>query len=111
MDYKKYMFDEKKKEKEQKRLQRATRVDIKEVQISPVIHDGDLQIKIKNIQRLLDEGDKVRVVVKFAGRQMSHAELGKELFEKVINAIPEAIIEKQPVFEGKHLSMLIVLRQ
>lgn len=107
MDYGKYIFEEKKKEKEQKRAQRASQADVKEIQISPVIQDGDLKIKIKNIQRILDEGDKVRVIVKFSGRQLKHTELGKEIFEKVIAAIHGAIVEKQPIFEGKSLFIIL----
>ena len=107
MDYGKYIFEEKKKEKEQKRAQRASQVDIKEIQISPVIQEGDLKVKVKNIQRILDEGDKVRVVIKFSGRQLKHTELGKEIFEKVAVAIPEAVVERQPVFEGKSLFVIL----
>lgn len=107
MDYGKYVFEEKKKEKDQKRAQRVSQVDTKEIQISPVIQDGDLKVKIKNIQRILDEGDKVRVVIKFSGRQLKHTELGKELFDKVIAAIPEVVVEKQPVFEGKNLFVIL----
>lgn len=107
MDYSKYLFEEKKKEKEQKKLQRASQVGLKEIQINSVIQDGDLKVKIKNIQRILDEGDKVRVVVKFVGRQLKHTELGKEIFDKVIAAIPDAVVEKQPVFEGKNLFIII----
>lgn len=107
MDYRKFLFEEKQKEKEQKRHARATRVDTKEIQINSVIQDGDLQIKIKNIQRILDEGDRVRVIVKFSGRQLRHMERGEPILEKVISAVPDAIIEKQPVFEGRDLSMVI----
>lgn len=109
MDYGKYIFDEKKKEKEQKRNQRLMQVETKEIQISPVIQDGDLKVKIKNIQRILDEGDKVRVVIKFAGRQLKHTEFGKEIFDKVIIAIPSAVVERQPILDGKNL--FIVLTQ
>lgn len=107
MDYGKFIFEEKKKEKEQKRAQRVSQVDTKEIQISPVIQDGDLKVKIKNIQRILEEGDKVRVVIKFAGRQLKHTELGKEIFNKVVAAIPEVVVERQPVFEGKNLFVIL----
>jgi translation initiation factor IF-3 len=107
MDYSKYIIEEKKKEKEQKRAQRVSQVDTKEIQISPVIQEGDLKVKIKNIQRILEEGNKVRVVVKFSGRQLKHTELGKEIFEKVVTAIPEVIVERQPVFEGKTLFVIL----
>lgn len=107
MDYGKYIFEEKKKEKEQKRAQRVSQATMKEIQISPVIQEGDLKVKIKNIQRILDEGDKVRVVIKFSGRQLKHTELGKEIFEKVVIATPGALMEKQPVFEGKSLFIIL----
>jgi len=107
MDYGKFVFEEKKKEKEQKRAQRVSQIDTKEIQISPVIQEGDLKVKIKNIQRILEEGDKVRVVIKFSGRQLKHVELGKEIFEKVVSAIPEVTVEKQPVFEGKNLFIIL----
>lgn len=107
MNYSKYLFEEKKKEKEQKRAQRVAQVDVKEIQINPVIQDGDLKIKIKNINRILDEGNKVRVVVKFSGRQLRHVELGKQLFEKVIAALPDVMLERQPIFEGKNLFIVI----
>lgn len=107
MDYDKYIFAEKKKEKENKKLQRANFVDIKEIQINPTIHDADLNVKIKNICRLLDEGDKVKIIVRFAGRQIRHAELGKTILQKIIDAIPTAIIDAPPVFEGKHLFLIL----
>lgn len=111
MDYGKFIFEEKKKEKEQKRIQRAAQFDLKEIQVSPVIQEGDLKIKIANIQRILDEGDKVKVVIKFSGRQLKHIELGKPIFDKIIETIPEAIVEKQPIFEGKNLFLIITKNQ
>lgn len=107
MDYGKFIFEEKKKEKDQKRAQRVAQIDTKEIQISPVIQEGDLKIKISNIQRILDEGNKVRVVIKFSGRQLKHTELGKELFTKVIAALPSVNVERQPVFEGKTLFLIL----
>lgn len=107
MDYNKFIFEEKQKEKEQKRHQRANRIDVKEIQINSVIQDADLKVKIKNIQRILDDGDKVRIMIKFVGRQARHTELGEPILEKIITAIPEAVIESQPAFEGRNLLMLI----
>lgn len=107
MDYGKYIFEEKKKEKDQKRAQRVSQVNVKEIQISPVIQEGDLKVKIKNIHRILDEGDKVRVVIKFAGRQLKHTELGKEIFDKVVEATPGVLLEKQPILEGKNLFVIL----
>ena len=107
MDYNRFVFEEKQKEKEQRRHQRATRVDIKEIQINAVIQDGDLKVKINNIRRILEDGDKVRIIVKFVGRQVRHTELGEPILEKIVAAIPEAVIEEQPSFEGRNLTMLI----
>lgn len=107
MNYGKYLFEEKIKEKAQQRTQRLSQVDLKEIQVSPVIQDGDLNVKINNIKRIFDGGDKVRIVIKFSGRQLKHIDFGKEIFDKIIAALPEARIEKQPSFEGRNLSMII----
>lgn len=107
MDYGKYVFEEKKKEKEQRRTQRISQADLKEIQVSPVIQDGDLKIKIKNIQRIIDEGDKVKIIIKFSGRQLKHAELGHSILEKIVMAMNNVIIEKQPSFEGKNLFLTL----
>jgi translation initiation factor IF-3 len=107
MDYGKYLFDEKKKEKESRRKERESRSALKDIQISPVIQDNDLGVKISNIRRIFGEGDKCRVIVKFSGRQMRHIELAKTIFDKIIESIPEALIERQPEFQDRNLSMVI----
>lgn len=107
MDYGKYLFEEKKKEKENKRAQRIAQADMKEIQISPVIQDGDLAVKIKNVIRILEEGDKVKVIIKFSGRQLKHVELGKPIFNKVISSIPGVVVERQPIFEGRSLFVIL----
>lgn len=108
MDYGKYQFDQKKKEKEEKRAQKISAVETKEIQFSAVIQDNDLLIKIKNIQRLLDEGNRVIVKAKFIGRIAQHQEIGKELFEKVLSALPEVIVERPPVYEMRNLMMTLI---
>lgn len=107
MDYSKFLFDEKKREKDQLRTQRLAQSDTKEVQLSPVIQINDLEVKIKAIKRILDEGDKVRITIRFKGRQLQHIDLGKPIFEKIVNDLPDAVIEKPPVFEGKQLFMIL----
>lgn len=107
MDYNKFLFEEKKKEKEQRKKERAAQIILKDIQINPVIQEGDLNIKIKNIQRILGEGDKVRVIVKFSGRQMKHIELAKIIFEKVVDRIPEAVIEKNADWEGRNIFIIL----
>jgi translation initiation factor IF-3 len=107
MDYNKFLFEEKKKEKEQRKKERASQVILKDIQINPVIQEGDLNIKIKNIHRILNEGDKVRVVVKFTGRQMKHVELAKTIFEKIIDRIPDAVLEKNTDWEGRNIFIIL----
>lgn len=107
MDFGKFQFEEKKKEKEQKRAAKISAVETKEIQINSVIQDGDLEIKIKNIKRILEEGNKVRVLVKFVGRQVQHIGIGKIILEKIVQAIPDAVIEKQPFFEARNLMMTL----
>ncbi len=107
MDHNKFIFEEKKKEKEQRKKERAAQINLKDIQINPVIQDGDLAIKIKNIQRILDEGDKVRVVVKFTGRQLKHVELAKIIFEKVLAEIPECVLEKNTDWEGRNIFIIL----
>ena len=107
MDYGKFVFDERKREKDQQRAQRMAQVDTKEIRLSPVIASADLDVKIKAVKRILDEGDKVRITIKFKGRQLQHIDLGKPIFEKIVNELPEVVIEKPPVLEGKQLFMIL----
>lgn len=108
LDYNKYLYEEKKKDKANKKSQREAQTALKEIQLSPVIHDGDLAIKAKNIQRLLDEGHKVKVLIRFSGRQIKHSELAKTLFEKVLAKLSDKVsIEKMPDWEGRNLQMVL----
>jgi translation initiation factor IF-3 len=110
LDYGKYLYEEKRKDKENKRAQRESQSALKEIQLSPVIQENDLNVKIKNIQRLLDDGNKVKVMIKFSGRQIKHSELAKVLFEKVLAKLPEKVnIEKSPNWEGRSLQMIIAI--
>ena len=106
MDYGKYCFDRDKKEKENKKKQQ--KVEIKEVQLSCKIDVGDFNTKVNHAKRFLTDGNKVRVVLRFKGRQMAHQEIGHELLARFAEAVSElGSIDKKPVLEGKSLTMFI----
>ena len=107
MDYGKFCFERDKKEKENKKKQQ--KVEIKEVQLSCKIDTGDFNTKVNHANKFLSEGNKVKVVVRFKGRQMTHQEIGQEILARFVEAVSElGTIDKKPVLEGKNLSVLIV---
>lgn len=106
MDYGKFRFDRDKKEKEARKRQQI--IEIKEIQLTCHIDTNDMNTKINHARRFLTDGDKVRVLVKFKGRQMSHLEVGHQLLEKFGNACTDlGTIEKRPLLEGRSLTMFI----
>lgn len=106
MDYGKYRFERNKKEKEQRKKQQV--VDIKEIQLSCRIDTNDFNTKVNRARGFLERGDKVKVVVRFKGRQMSHQQIGQELLEKFRNACADvSTVDKQPILEGRLLSMFL----
>ena len=110
MDYGKYMFELAKKEKEARKNQKV--VNIKEVRISPSIEDHDFEFKMKNAYKFLVDGDKVKVSVKFRGREMNYTSLGHEVLEKFAEAVKEVgIVEKKPKLEGRSMVMVLNPKQ
>jgi len=106
MDYGKFRFERDKKEKEAKKKQ--TVVEVKEIQLSCRIDTHDFETKAKHAHRFLGEGNKVRVVVKFKGREMSHQEIGKDILKKFEEICSDAgSVDKPPVLEGRAMSMII----
>ena len=106
MDYGKFCFERDKKEKENKKKQQ--RVDIKEVQLSYKIDTNDFNTKVNHAKRFLTDGNKVRVVMRFKGRQMAHQEIGMEILMRFAEAVSElGVIDKKPVLEGRNLAMFI----
>ncbi len=106
MDYGKFCFERDKREKEARKKQQT--VELKEIQLSCRIDTHDFETKVKHALRFLADGNKVRVVMKFKGREMSHMNIGREVLEKFENACSEAgTVDKKPVLDGRFMSMVI----
>ncbi len=106
MDYGKYRFERDKKEKEAKKKQQT--VELKEIQLSCRIDTHDFETKLRHAQRFLESGNKVRVVMRFRGREMSHVSIGQELMSKFREACSEmGSVDKPPVLDGRIMSMVI----
>ncbi len=107
MDYKKYCFEQEKKEKEAKKKQ--TVVELKEIRLSYRIDVHDFETKVKHAHRFLDDGNKVRVAMRFKGREIAHIALGRETMQRFEEACAEfGQVDKKPVLDGKILSLVIV---
>ena len=106
MDYGKFRFERDKREKEAKKKQQT--IELKEIQLSCRIDTHDFETKVKHAMRFLADGNKVRVVMRFKGREMSHMHIGREVLERFENACSEAgTVEKKPVLDGRFMSMVI----
>ena len=106
MDFGKFKFEAQKKAHAAKKKQKQ--VEIKELKFRPVTDVGDYQIKMRNLRRFLEEGDKVKITIRFRGREMSHQELGRAMVDKITAEIAEeAIIEQFPRMEGRLMVMMI----
>ena len=106
MDYGKFRFEQAKKEKEAKKNQRV--IEIKEIRMSPGIDTNDFNTKLKNAQKFLNDGDRVKVSVRFRGREMAHTEIGAVLLKDFANQCVEiANMDKAPKLEGRNMSMFL----
>ena len=106
MDYGKFRFELQKKAASAKKKQKV--VEIKEVKFRPTTDVGDYSIKLRNVRRFLEEGDKVKVNIRFKGREMSHQELGVEMAKRIeTDLVEEAVIESRPRLEGRQMIMMI----
>jgi len=106
MDYGKFRFEQLKKEKEAKKNQHV--VEVKEIRMSPSIDTNDLNTKIKTAQKFLKDGDRVKVTVRFRGREMAHTALGTELLNTFGQQCAEyAAVDKAPKLEGRNMSMFL----
>ena len=106
MDYGKYRFEQSKREKEARKNQRV--IEVKEIRMSPSIGLNDFNVKLKNGQKFLREGDRVKVTVRFRGREMAHTELGEELLKKFAEECADiGNVDKNPKLEGRNMSMFM----
>lgn len=106
MDYGKFVYEQQKKEKEAKKKQKV--ITVKEVRITPNIEEHDLNVKAKNAEKFLKDGDKVKVTVKFRGREADYAHFGEEILNRFYEKIKEVgQIEKPAKLEGKNMTMVI----
>ncbi len=106
MDYGKFRFEQSKREKEARKNQHV--VEIKEVRMSPGIDIGDFNTKLKNAQKFLSEGNRVKVSVRFRGREMAHTEIGRDLLLRFAEQVGEiAAMDKEPKLEGRNMSIFL----
>jgi translation initiation factor IF-3 len=106
MDYGKFKFERKKKDKERKRNTKV--VQTKTIKLRPKISGGDLNTKINQISKFLLEGNKVRVIVQFKGREISHKEIGKDLLDKIHDSMTaHCTLEVSPKMEGRAMTMVL----
>jgi len=106
MDYGKFLFEQRKKQAAARKKQKQ--VQVKEIKLRPTTEDGDFQVKLRNIIRFLEEGDKVKVTMRFRGREIVHNELGMELMKRIEAGVQEhGAVEQQAKFEGRQMMMVI----
>lgn len=106
LDYGKYKYEEQKRKNEQKKKQKV--IEIKEIQLRPVIDTHDLEVKLKNARKFLEKGDKLKVTMRFRGREMSHQDIAMKVMDKVKEELSDiAKIEQPPKLEGKRMIMLM----
>lgn len=109
MDYGKFKFEQTKREKEAKKNQKV--VEIKEVRMSPSIDSNDFNVKLRNAQKFLADGDRVKVTVRFRGREMAHTEIGRDLLLKFAEQCAEiATMDKDPKLDGRHMSIFLAAK-
>jgi translation initiation factor IF-3 len=106
MDYGKFKYQESKKRHEAKLKQKQ--IQVKEVKFRPGTDEGDYQIKLRNLIRFLEEGDKAKVTLRFRGREMAHQEFGVKLLERVRTDLdPYGVVEQMPKLEGRQMIMML----
>ena len=109
MDYNKYRYEKQKKEKDALKRQKANASELKEYRLSPVIDVGDFETKLRNVTKYLEKGDRIKLTIRFKGRQLAHIDLGKEVLERFAFRLENiADIEQKPKLDGKTMTMLLV---
>ena len=106
MNYGKFRFEQSKKEKEARKNQRV--VEIKEIRMSPSIDVNDFNVKLRNAQKFLADGNRCKITVRFRGREMAHTNIGQDLLLKFAEECGEiAVMDKSPKLEGRHMSIFL----
>ena len=109
LDYGKYRFEQEKKLRDAKKNQKVLK--LKEIRMQPKIGSGDLDTKAKHVQEFMNQGDKVKVTIRFRGRELAHTELGYDVLQEVLKRLTSAyVIEKQPAMDGKFMSMTLAAK-
>ena len=109
MDFGKYLFEQKKKQNSNKKKQKI--IHVKEVKFRPGTDEGDYQIKLRNLTKFLEKGDKAKITLRFRGREMAHRELGSKMLERIKNDLEElATVEQFPKMEGRQMVMIMAPR-
>jgi len=106
MDYGRFKFETIKREKDQRRKQNV--IKLKEMKLRPKVAEHDFQTKFRGVKQFLEQGEKVKVTIMFRGREMVHQEIGRRLLDRVADAAKEiAVVERQPLLEGRNLFMIL----
>ena len=106
LDFGKYRFLEQKKSSEARKRQKV--VEVKEIKLRPGIDDHDYEVKMRSVRRFFDEGDKVKVTLRFRGREMAHQDIGFKLLQRVKDeTAPIAKVEAEPLMEGRQMTMVL----
>lgn len=106
MNYGKYKFEQAKREKEAKKKQKT--FELKEIRITPNIEQHDFEFKVKNTRKFIEDGNKVKITVRFRGRELNYVKLGEETLNKFIEALSDVSVpEKKPVLEGKNMFIIL----
>jgi len=110
LDYGKYKFEQEKRLKESRKKQKQLR--LKEIRMQPKIEKHDLAFKSKHVQEFLDEGNKVKVTIRFRGRELAHTELGRVVLDKVLDNLEEGSfsVDRTPSMEGRFMSMILATK-
>jgi translation initiation factor IF-3 len=106
IDYGKFLFEQNKKTHAAKKKQKQ--IQVKEVKFRPGTDEGDYQIKLRNLIRFFQEGDKAKVTLRFRGREMAHTDIGRQVLIRLQNDLaPYAVVEQQPLMEGRQMVMMM----
>lgn len=110
MDYGKFRYEQQKKEKEARKNQKI--VELKEIRLSASIDEHDYQTKLRNAVKFLNDGDKVKCTVRFRGREITHADIGQRVLERLASEVQEiCVVERRPKLEGKSMIMILAPKQ